>query len=542
MSDALIALAFANLAAAAAVLAVLALRRPARRLFGPRIAYGLWLLVPAAALATLLPARVVTVAVRGSAPTALEAPAVAGIPAQIVTTAATPDLWAVAAGLWIAGALLSLAWIAWRQRQFDRDVQHGLAGPAAVGVLNPRVVTPSDFDARYTPREQFVVLAHEQTHIVRHDTRINALVVVARCLNWFNPLVHVLARCLRVDQELACDAQVIRRHPNVRRSYAEAMLKTQLAARPLPLGCYWPDPQAHPLTERIRLLSRQAPDPREQALGLTLLTALALAAVGSAWAAKPAQVQFIESPSAPAKLAPLLTHLAAMKTPRLAAPSNQVTQPVVHAPVLPPAPVAPGAALAEAHFDAQAAPALRERDGPRRVEERRAEPQPQPRPEPRPNPQPRRIFTAAGRSAVEPGSAVRVVATSSDAEGRPLMTDLTSFGSQHYFRTGTYMADGSRERLFTAVTQRGQRLFVTASLSKRFNPDESATVEMRAGETRTFTLPNGRPVVVTPTLRDETAEEMAGARGVFDATTAEINRTSDDAWRIYRDTCRTKGC
>ena len=38
---------------------------------------------------------------------------------------------------------------------------------------------------------------------------MNAVVEVACCANWFNPLVHLAAHRLRTDQELACDATVI---------------------------------------------------------------------------------------------------------------------------------------------------------------------------------------------------------------------------------------------------------------------------------------------------------------------------------------------
>src|ERR1700761_1600085 len=60
MPEALDLLLRLNLAVAGAVLAVMALRIPARRLFGPRIAYGLWILVPLAAAAILIPSPVVT--------------------------------------------------------------------------------------------------------------------------------------------------------------------------------------------------------------------------------------------------------------------------------------------------------------------------------------------------------------------------------------------------------------------------------------------------------------------------------------------------
>nr|MEA2799813.1 hypothetical protein [Phenylobacterium sp.] len=60
MSEALSVLLRINLAVAAAIAVAMLLRLPVRRLFGARIAYGLWSLVPLAAAAMLLPPRVVT--------------------------------------------------------------------------------------------------------------------------------------------------------------------------------------------------------------------------------------------------------------------------------------------------------------------------------------------------------------------------------------------------------------------------------------------------------------------------------------------------
>ncbi|HEY0437500.1 MAG TPA: M56 family metallopeptidase, partial [Phenylobacterium sp.] len=202
MSDVLPALLRLNLGVAAAVALVLALRLPVRRMFGARVAYGLWALAPLAAAAMLLPARVVTVIRAVPTPTAAATNAVW----QAVEPAAAPagpDLAGLLAALWLAGGVASLAWLAWRQVQFARALRQGRAGPAVVGVLRPRIVTPDDFAARYTPREQSVVLAHEQTHIDRQDSRANALAALARCINWFNPLAHLLAHYLRIDQELA---------------------------------------------------------------------------------------------------------------------------------------------------------------------------------------------------------------------------------------------------------------------------------------------------------------------------------------------------
>src|SRR4051812_1750239 len=101
MSDALLVLVAANLAAAVAVALVMVLRAPARKLFGPRIAYGLWLVVPLAALGILLPARVMTVTVRAGSPPEASASQLAGpVATPPGAVAADFDPWLLVMGLW----------------------------------------------------------------------------------------------------------------------------------------------------------------------------------------------------------------------------------------------------------------------------------------------------------------------------------------------------------------------------------------------------------------------------------------------------------
>src|ERR1700679_3178397 len=78
-----------NLAGAAAVLAVSALRQPARRLFGAQAAYRIWALVILAGVAVLLPPRT-TMAPAHTAPVYTAAATVMAGPAFAATTAPTP--------------------------------------------------------------------------------------------------------------------------------------------------------------------------------------------------------------------------------------------------------------------------------------------------------------------------------------------------------------------------------------------------------------------------------------------------------------------
>jgi beta-lactamase regulating signal transducer with metallopeptidase domain len=501
MSEALAILLRVNLAMACAVALAMLLRRPARRLFGARVAYQLWALVPLSAVAMLLPARVITVAATGPA----AGPQVFGAiidPAPPLALPSGSDLSTVFTAIWIAGAAAGLAHLVWRQMQFSRAVRAGRAGPAVVGVLRPRIVTPRDFAGRYTPREQRVVLAHEETHIARQDSRINAVVALARCLNWFNPLVHVLAHYLRIDQELACDAQVVAAHPAARRSYAEAMLKTQLAARPPPIGCYWPAQAAHPLAERIGLLSRSSPGRVVRTLGAASVSALALSAAWAAWAARPAQIAY--APKAVAAAA----SLAAARDAPPPAPQPTVRPETVQPVATPPEPVEPFAYAR----DPSAGGFTEATDDPEKVTpERRLLPPGLFGPS-------KKVHAIARWSSVEPGSAVRVYATMKDPDGHSLVTDLTAFGSQSWYRLGYIERNSSPYKLFTSVTQHGDRLTVTAGLNQSLKSILSGSIDLTSGETGAIRLPNGLIVTVTPTLRAETSEETAegqrtGGRG-----------------------------
>lgn len=279
----------ATLLASAAVAVAWLLRSPVRRSLGARAAYALWLLVPAAVVASLLPGS-------EQAAATFAPPVGAVIAASVATLSPAPSsalasLWLVA---WAAGALGMLALLMGRQIAFRRLLRPGAAagyevadhaGPAVIGLLKPRLVLPSDFEQRYTREEQALVLAHEHLHLTRRDLHAQALCSLLRVLFWFNPLVHLGARRFRFDQELACDADVLARHPGSRRAYGTAMVKTQLADFGLPLGCHWQS--CHPLTERLAMLKQPLPGTTRRRIGLVFVTVLTAACALTAWAAQP---------------------------------------------------------------------------------------------------------------------------------------------------------------------------------------------------------------------------------------------------------------
>lgn len=286
----------ATLATTAGLLLVLALRRPLRFWLGARNAYGLWALVPAALLATLLPAASLPVNLQTVA-TVLSPSATSDVILAAAAPVADDRAWCL---LWLLGALSVSTWIGWRQRALLRRLQPLIPrgdhsyfsaaadGPMLVGCWRPAVVLPLAFEQDFPPEQQVLMLAHESAHRARGDAQANALAALLTCLLWFNPLIWMALRWFRFDQELACDASVIEAHPRARRAYAQAMLHTQLAGQGLrvPLGCHWP--AGHPLKERINMLIQPLPTMTRRRYGQLLLLALTLCVSIAVWATQPA--------------------------------------------------------------------------------------------------------------------------------------------------------------------------------------------------------------------------------------------------------------
>jgi len=240
-----VAFLFVNLVGGAAALAVALARLPVRRALGPARAYKLWAVPPVVVSVTLLVIFVPSESETGSM--------------AAVAAAQAPDLGFLAS-VWALGALALAAVFILAQARFLAEVQAGRAGPAVIGLISPQVLLPPD-DGHYTPEERELIRAHEREHVARKDPRAAALAALSQCLCWFNPVAHLAAALVRLDQELACDAAVVMSRPDARALYARTLLKTQLTATPLPFGCYWSPPGRHPLEVRIALLKRTGKRP-----------------------------------------------------------------------------------------------------------------------------------------------------------------------------------------------------------------------------------------------------------------------------------------
>lgn len=99
--------------------------------------------------------------------------------------------------------------------------------PMLAGFIHPTLYLP---DERISRMDAAFIFRHELTHYKHGDLWLKLLLLAARCLHWFNPLVHLIARFAQEDIEAACDDAVVRGHDGAyRRAYGETILRSAIA-------------------------------------------------------------------------------------------------------------------------------------------------------------------------------------------------------------------------------------------------------------------------------------------------------------------------
>ncbi len=80
--------------------------------------------------------------------------------------------------------------------------------PVTWGIFRPVVLVPTGFET--LPAEsRNAVICHETAHIQSHDFLVRSLADITRALIWVQPLIWIVRKQLREEQELACDDLVL---------------------------------------------------------------------------------------------------------------------------------------------------------------------------------------------------------------------------------------------------------------------------------------------------------------------------------------------
>lgn len=362
----------ATLLGLSAVLAATALER-ALRLLGRQariawvLALGITIGWPLSAPALIRPvetrAQVSVITANGLATGTVEVPALAPRTVAFVmaarATLARLDL--PIAILWGAATLLLLlrAGVAVRMlrrlaHRAERRTIDGLSvlvspsvGPAAFGVLKPRIVLPI-WSLDLDPQMRAMVLRHEQEHLAAHDPAVLMLARIGVALMPWNPALWVIARRLRIATELDCDHRVVRQGTDARR-YAQLLLLMVQRQAPAALAALMAGSPTT-LHQRIDAMHAKAPArPRLRAALLFIAAIIAsmvaaspaiasqLAAVRTKFAPSAQGVQGVQQPASP-KQSPSNSRTSVLELPLVVvSPDRSVEVPAMQAPAQQPA-------------------------------------------------------------------------------------------------------------------------------------------------------------------------------------------------------------
>jgi uncharacterized protein (TIGR03435 family) len=108
--------------------------------------------------------------------------------------------------------------------------------PGIVGLVRPMLVMPEGISDRLSDAQLETIIAHELSHVRRHDNLASALHMLVEAVFWFHPMIWWIGARLVDERERACDEEVLKRgiDPQI---YAEGILKVCEFYLESPLVC-----------------------------------------------------------------------------------------------------------------------------------------------------------------------------------------------------------------------------------------------------------------------------------------------------------------
>ncbi|MEM7327204.1 MAG: M56 family metallopeptidase [Pseudomonadota bacterium] len=162
------------------------------------------------------------------------------------------------------------------------DVRASLlcSGPLVTGLTKPVILLPMWFEDDYEAAERRDALVHELMHLKRRDLWAFQAARIVAATQWFNPLAYTALRAFRTDQEAACDADVIARAKLSPAAYGRTLVKAARLARPSDRRIAAASlTLAHPIKERLIMMTHPTPTLRSRLMGGTLAVALGAGAI-----------------------------------------------------------------------------------------------------------------------------------------------------------------------------------------------------------------------------------------------------------------------
>lgn len=168
-------------------------------------------------------------------------------------------------------------------------ISDSFSRPAVWGIVWPTLILPTSAATGVPTDQLLAVLAHELAHVRRYDCLVNLLQMLVEAVLFFNPAVWWISRQVRLEREACCDALAVAvtgeplTYVKTLTDWAGRMRESRQAVLNTP--ALVPNPRHNVLVERVRRILRPDDGPELRlsawgALGLLLLTAVALAGLG----------------------------------------------------------------------------------------------------------------------------------------------------------------------------------------------------------------------------------------------------------------------
>ncbi|MDP4099041.1 BlaR1 family beta-lactam sensor/signal transducer [Paenibacillus sp. P96] len=84
-----------------------------------------------------------------------------------------------------------------------------VSSPMTFGLLRTYVVFPESSDTWLSAKDMKYIILHELHHYKNKDMVMNYFTLIFQVVYWFNPLVWIAFREMRLDREIACDTAVL---------------------------------------------------------------------------------------------------------------------------------------------------------------------------------------------------------------------------------------------------------------------------------------------------------------------------------------------
>lgn len=167
-------------------------------------------------------------------------------------------------------------------------VQNHVPSTALCGIIRPKILITKDFENSDISHIEYTFI-HELSHYKRGDIVVNYLLLILRCIHWFNSVIWFLFGKIRRDTELATDEHtMLYLNPSEHKSYGMALINTlslQPVKSPKLLGMA---NNKHDITKRIKAIAKfKKPGFIQHISGILTVVLIASICLTSAAVAKP---------------------------------------------------------------------------------------------------------------------------------------------------------------------------------------------------------------------------------------------------------------